>query len=608
MRGARRGAASGPHLDPGMASTSSRTPNPAAHGSTAPPDALWAGVLHAGDSLVAVEVEHGRDGAARARRGAVAPLPAGNPGVAAVVDGLRALWAAGSLDARRVVLGLPARQCGWRRLELSPATPAEHAAAARAILEQEGALAPDDRLALLPLPREGNPEQVAVVAVSVPAAYLRSWEEAVYRAGLTLHAAEPLPLAAARVAAAALPPSAEAPVEAGAAPPATVAVLAPGVADLVIHQGGAVRFPRRIRGEWHGASPAPAPTIPSPSPGAAGARADIPPASDTRDPVGAEATGEAPGSAPEDLVQHLHGEIRRSIAFSQRLAPGTERPQGVYLAAADPQLDAFLEVATSPDAVVGCRRLRELADPLLPAELGGEACPERDGDRLALALGLALRCLEAPGGESFSLPAAEVPPAARPTRRARPRRGPVLVAAVLAVNLAGTLVVRHQAALHAGAAEQLRASLPAAAASVPAGELAALAAAEQAESWPERWLTLLGAIAGPGLQLTSLEVRGARATLTATAPPARAVEALTALSTGLGRYLPLQEGPLLSLEHSTTGHTRLRITLQHRPAAPVLVPASGAPPPHPRRQPAALASAGTEVRARGAGARPGAAR
>lgn len=503
-------------------------------------------------NIQAVEIEAGKSGGFRVRREASVPMPPGSffGGKALapepLAQALRDLWERGEFTGRRVVLGLSPALCSWRRMDIPPVSHEEQILLVRNDLEGEGLIgASDTAVDVLPLALPPGDDGSPVAVVLVEDAAVSTLRDVLLMAGLTLEAAEPTWIGALRLVALALGEEV-----------ATLVLVSPQSADLAVTESGAVRFQRRLAGEWGE------------------------PRQQQQNAGGAYLMGEDPDATsdlPEDRIQNLLNEVRRSIIFAQRLAPDLPAPQRVLLMSEDPELDVFVRKSALQNHLAPTSLVEDVVLAKLPEEVAQQLGGPGVATRL-LALGLALRSLPALS-ESNRLNLAREDTRRVLVRQSQASRNRVLTlaATVAAVNLAlwfglGTLRDGYQ-----GIAKewQKKADEFSVKTNPNLQQRERVSQARQDATRDDvsadRWLDLLGRIGSPDLEIQSLQLGKNELSLNARVTK---TDVVLRFSQALERHLPLQSSPTVSVNSNTDGYStfQLNAKLQGGFAAPGRTP------------------------------------
>jgi len=496
------------------------------------------GLLLTDDHAYAVEVAPSRSEEFRILHADRVPMPRGaySGGVVKnseiLAQTLRELWRKSGISGRRVVLGLPASMCAWRRMDIAPGSHDEQLVMVQNELIPEGLFQPEQNaLDFVTLALPPGEEGVPVVVTIVDLPKLNGVRDVLLEAGLTLEAVEPLTVSAVRLAAAAL----------GKDEATTVVLVSSNVADLMIAQGGAIRLQRRITGEWR-TPHASRPTFLG------------------EDPEAVDAI------TPDQNAQALLGEVRRSAAFCQRLAPHLPPPEKVLLVSDEPDLEFFLSATAALGSPAMCMLLESVIRPRVPLDsqdaLGGE-----EGAGCLLALGLALRRIPA-FGEANRMNLAhgeERVQLARNEREIR-QRALILAGTVAAVNallwfalgdVARTF--QRNARLWGRLAEAVTLEDP----HLQHRDRVRFAARDATvrDVHPDVWLELLGGITSPDVQVSTMQLTEQAVNLTAAVSRK---EAVLPFSQSLQRYLPLQDSPAVSIMGKADGYAAFTLTARLR--------------------------------------------
>lgn len=493
------------------------------------------GLLLTDELIYAVEVAPGRNGEFRVLGHHQAATPTNAYVGGAVTDAellaraLRELWNEAGFTSKKVVLGLPSALCAWRRMDIPPVSREEQGMMIRNELQAEGLFDPALHiLDFLPLALPPGEEGVPVTVATAEEFRIHAVDETLEQAGLKLEAVEPLAVSAVRLAALALEPGEV----------ATVALVADGIADLMIAEGGTVRFQRRISGEW----------LPTPA-----RRLTF---------LGTEEMSVGETATLEENAQGLLGEIRRSVVFCQRLAPDLAAPERVLLLADHAELGDFITAAsTVPSPMDTCA-----LDGLLLPRLDPGAASNISGPGAScflLALGLALRRIPMlADGNRMDLSQSD---SSLQLQRSAPEirlRAATVAGVWLFVNAGLALGLWSVAASHERSLGAWKEAAAAASADDPRllqrdRVEAARKLAEPEEVSPDRWLDLLGAISSPEIQVTSLQLTKGEVTLSALVGDAEVVLPFTS---SLEKYLPFQGNPSVSVSGETDGKTSFNLT------------------------------------------------
>jgi hypothetical protein len=516
------------------------------------------GLLLTDERIYGVEITPGRGGEFRvaARHDVATPKVAYADGVVLDADllgrTLRDLWQEGGFTSRRVIFGLPPALCSWRRMDVPPVAREEQAVMIRNELQPEGLFDPSQQVMdFLPLALPPGEEGVPVTVVMAEEPRIHAVSETLAQAGLGLEAVEPLAVGAIRLAALCAAPGEV----------ATVAVVSRGLADLILAEGGTLRFQRRVAGDW----------LPAPL-----RRMTF---------LGSEAEESGETTTLDDNALAMLGEVRRSVVFCQRLAPEMTAPEKVYLVTDTPELHAFVAAAAVAPSPMQCHRLDTLLASRLDLGGGEAAAPVAPADPHAgcylLALGLALRRIpQLADGNRMDLSQTD---GKLQLSRSAPEirtRALAIAGTWLAVNVALAVGLASVAGGFAKSARTWKAAADAAAADDPRvlqrlRVERAQAHAAAGDAAPDRWLDLLGAISTPDIQVTSLQLNGAEVNLTAAVGNAEVVVPFTG---SLERYLPLKGNPTVSVSGDPQGNTTFSLSARLRgPIAPAGPGADSAP-------------------------------
>jgi Tfp pilus assembly PilM family ATPase len=509
-------------------------------------DGSSVGLLLTEEAIYAVEVSAGRGGDYRVLRRSRVSVPRGAYVGGSVVNteslgqAVRELWREGGFTAKKVVLGLPASQCAWRRMDVPPVSREEQLMIVRNELEPEGLFDPSRHVMdILPLALPPGEDGAPVTVVTAEEIRVQSLREALQVANLTIEAVEPLPVSAVRLAATALEP--------GEA--ATVALVSRGMADLIIAEGGTVRFQRRIAGDW--------PPTAAPRPKFLGMETE-----QEEDPL---------AEALEENALALLAEVRRSVVFCQRLAPDTPAPHKIFLITEDAELDSFLLATAFATCPTPCGLLDTLTLPHFQAT-AQEQPAGKDISGYSLALGLALRRVSALSeGNRLDLSKGD-------DRMVLKRSGGEIRARV--ALLAGTWAVVNVALWFAvgGVIDRCQKTTDqwrqaAEAAAMPDPRLEHRDRAEHARNLsgpddvrPERWLDLLGTISTPEIQMTGVQLNKGEINLSAQVGRA---EAALPFSGSLEHFLPVEGSPTVAVAGEPGAKTSFNLAAKLRSASPM---------------------------------------
>ncbi len=503
------------------------------------------GLFLTDDTIYAVEISLGRGGEFRVQAQHQVPTPQTAYAGGAVLDAdllgksFQELWDGGGFVSRRVVLGLPSALCAWRRMDVPPVPRDEQTVIIRNELQSEGLFDPALHVMdFLPLALPPGEEGVPVTVATAEEMRVHALDEALRQVGIRLEAVEPLVVSAVRLAALGSEPGQV----------STVALISHGLADLVIAQGGTVRFQRRIAGEW----------VPAPS-----RRLTF---------LGTEEDAGSDTASMEENAQGLLGEVRRSVVFCQRLSPDLPQPECVYLLDDSPELHEFLVAASAVPSPMDCvrldQRILERLDPAVAHEMTGPAA-----GCFLLAMGLALRRISvlADGNQMDLSQTDESLQLARSAPEIR-LRALTIGGTWLTVNLGLFLGLANVAGGFDRSLESWKAAADAAASDDPRlvqrdRVERARADAGPKDTAPDRWLDLLGAISTPEIQVTTLQLNQTEVSLAARVGKPEVVLPFTG---ALERYLPFQGSPTVSVSGQPDGTTSF--TLSAKLKGPIQLP------------------------------------
>ncbi|MFN3652778.1 MAG: hypothetical protein ACK47B_24630 [Armatimonadota bacterium] len=472
------------------------------------------GLLLTDEYLYGVEISVARGSDYRFQRRARVPTPRGAYSHGTVTDvdlfahSLRELWRSGSFTAKHVILGLPSHMCQWRRLDLPPASRDEQLLILRNEQEADGMFDPErEVIDFMPLALPAGEEGTPVAVVSAEEPRIQSLRQALQAAGLALEAAEPLPLSLVRLSALSLNQD----------DAACVILISAGLAEVAVVQNGAIRFHRRVNGDWQPAH---------------------------RPNDGSEGSAPEPemfsALTQEEQAQGLLMEIRRTLLFCQRLGPELPAPRRAYLLTDNPDLEEFLKVVSNSNSAIPCVPMEAHLLPHLPV-VAQEQLAGRGISGYLLALGLALR-RRADFAETARLDLGKGDERLYLVRNAAEIRTRALVAGSvwLVVNAALWFLVAGRIQEKMDEIQQVKTRVEQTREQLkPVWDHLAVVEAARAdqrktEIWPERWMEALGRLTTDDVQVDSIDVADGVLTLEVTARNgAVAEEVLARLQTGL---------------------------------------------------------------------------